>query len=207
MDGFVVGRRDREPMGYYPPEVLPFAYSLASTFTLANRWFCSVPGPDLPEPPVSAGRHGLRRDRRPSFDTLLDQPPPNGTIFDRLSDARHQLGELLHRHPHDHGDPLDRPQAPRPPPSDQQVLPRLPSRRLCRRSASSTPRSARSRRSRRSLAALPSIVKDASSCSAPTSKTSLRRDRGGPRGHVLRRGWAHKVVEAVLARPPGRGPC
>ena len=34
----------RAPMGYYTPEVLPFAYSLARTFTLANRWFCSAPG-------------------------------------------------------------------------------------------------------------------------------------------------------------------
>ncbi len=37
-----------QPMGYYTPEVLPFAYSLASTFTLANRWFCSVPGRPTP---------------------------------------------------------------------------------------------------------------------------------------------------------------
>ena len=44
MDGFVRSVGSDEPMGYYTPEVLPFAYSLASQFTVANRWFCSVPG-------------------------------------------------------------------------------------------------------------------------------------------------------------------
>jgi phospholipase C len=49
MDGFVrAARGQREPMAYYTPEVLPFAYSLASTFTLANRWFSSIPGPTYP---------------------------------------------------------------------------------------------------------------------------------------------------------------
>jgi phospholipase C len=48
MDGFVTSVNAREPMGYYTPDVLPFAYSLASTFTLADRWFCSVPGPTYP---------------------------------------------------------------------------------------------------------------------------------------------------------------
>ena len=30
-------------MGYWGPEVLPFAYSFANTFTVGNRWFCSAP--------------------------------------------------------------------------------------------------------------------------------------------------------------------
>ena len=30
-------------MGYYTEDDLPFYYSLAKTFTLANRWFCSAP--------------------------------------------------------------------------------------------------------------------------------------------------------------------
>jgi phospholipase C len=30
-------------MGYFLPDVLPFAYSFAKTFTVANRWFCSAP--------------------------------------------------------------------------------------------------------------------------------------------------------------------
>ena len=35
-------------MGYYTPAVLPFAYSLASQFTIGDRWFCSMPGPTYP---------------------------------------------------------------------------------------------------------------------------------------------------------------
>jgi phospholipase C len=85
MDGFVRTANDRQPMGYYTPEVLPFAYSLAGNFTVANRWFSSVPGPTYP-------------NRRFAFagtawgctvtglGTLTDRPPPHGTIFDRLSD-------------------------------------------------------------------------------------------------------------------------
>jgi phospholipase C len=43
MDGFVKTMCSTQPMAYYTPEVLPFAYSLAGTA-------------------VSAGRHGIRRD-------------------------------------------------------------------------------------------------------------------------------------------------
>jgi len=43
MDGFVRSANAAEPMGYYTSKVLPFAYSLANAFTLASRWFCSVP--------------------------------------------------------------------------------------------------------------------------------------------------------------------
>ena len=62
MDGFVRSMRSEQPMGYYTPEALPFAYSLASAFTLANSWFCSMPGPTYPEPTVSTRGHSIRRD-------------------------------------------------------------------------------------------------------------------------------------------------
>jgi phospholipase C len=61
MDGFVKTMCSTQPMAYYTPEVLPFAYSLAGTFTLANRWLLDA-RTDLPESAVSAGRHGIRRD-------------------------------------------------------------------------------------------------------------------------------------------------
>jgi phospholipase C len=85
MDGFVRSADAEEPMGYYTPEVLPFAYSLASTFTLANRWFCSVPGPTYPNRRflLAASAYG---GTATGLDTLLDSPPPRGTIFDRLAD-------------------------------------------------------------------------------------------------------------------------
>ncbi len=86
MDGFVRSASGHaEPMGYYPPEVVPFAYSLASTFTLANRWFCSLPGPTYPNRRfllAGTAYGGTATD----LQALLDDEPPNGTIFDRLSE-------------------------------------------------------------------------------------------------------------------------
>jgi phospholipase C len=85
MDGFVRSANAAEPMGYYTPEVLPFAYSLARTFTLANRWFSSLPGPTYPNRRfLLAGTAYGGTVTAPG--TLLDPPPPHGTIFDRLSD-------------------------------------------------------------------------------------------------------------------------
>jgi phospholipase C len=85
MDGFVRSVNAAEPMGYYTPQVLPFAYSLASTFTLANRWFCSVPGPTYPNRRflLAGTAYGGTVSK---WEALLDRPPRNGTIFDRLSD-------------------------------------------------------------------------------------------------------------------------
>ena len=46
MDGFADDRPGS--MGYYTEDDLPFYYSLAKTFTLANRWFCSAPAQTYP---------------------------------------------------------------------------------------------------------------------------------------------------------------
>ena len=85
MDGFVRSSNGaREPMGYYTPEVLPFAYSLASQFTIGDRWFCSMPGPTYPNRRflLAGTAYG---DTITASETLLDAPPPHGTIFDVLS--------------------------------------------------------------------------------------------------------------------------
>jgi phospholipase C len=85
MDGFVAAASGaREPMGYYPREVLPFAYSLASQFTICDRWFCSMPGPTYPNRRflLAGTAYGATVT---ALDTLLDPPPPHGTIFDLLS--------------------------------------------------------------------------------------------------------------------------
>jgi phospholipase C len=85
MDGFVRSSQGaREPMGYYTPTVLPFAYSLASQFTLGDRWFCSMPGPTYPNRRflLAGTAYGATVT---AFETLLDAPPPHGTIFDSLS--------------------------------------------------------------------------------------------------------------------------
>jgi phospholipase C len=87
MDGFVRSANSTEPMGYYPPEVLPFAYSLASRFTLANRWFCSLPGPTYPNRRFLLAGTAFGGTVT-GLPTLLDHPPPHGTIFDRLSEYR-----------------------------------------------------------------------------------------------------------------------
>jgi phospholipase C len=83
MDGFVRSVEADQPMGYWTDAQLPFAYSLARTFTLANRWFCSAPCQTYPNRRflMAGTAYG-----NISTDTasLKDPPPPNGTIWDRL---------------------------------------------------------------------------------------------------------------------------
>ncbi len=83
MDGFVKYNDSTQAMGYYPPEVVPFAYSLASSFTVANRWFCSAPCQTYPNRRflMAGTAYG---DIATNTASLSDPPPPNGTIFDRL---------------------------------------------------------------------------------------------------------------------------
>jgi phospholipase C len=88
MDGFVKSSHDTdEPMGYYTPEVLPFAYSLAETYTLANRWFCSLPGPTYPNRRflLAGTAFGGTETGKDSLIEAFEKPPPGGTIFDLLS--------------------------------------------------------------------------------------------------------------------------
>jgi phospholipase C len=84
MNGFVKSVGNDEPMGYWTEDVLPFAYSFARSFTLNNRWFCSAPCQTYPNRRflMAATAYGnISTDN----ESLLDAPPPNGTIFDRLS--------------------------------------------------------------------------------------------------------------------------
>jgi phospholipase C len=81
MDGFA--ETSTQSMVYWTDEDLPFYYSLAKTFTLANRWFGSAPCQTYPNRRflMAGTAYG-----NISTDTssLFDPPPPNGTIFDRL---------------------------------------------------------------------------------------------------------------------------
>jgi phospholipase C len=88
MDGFVTSVNGADqPMGYWDSDVLPFPYSLATTFTLANRWFCSAPCQTFPNRRfLMAGT--ASGDIATSVQSLTLPPPANGTIFDRL----HQHG-------------------------------------------------------------------------------------------------------------------
>jgi phospholipase C len=84
MDGFVRSVNEVQPMGYWTEGVLPFAYSMARSFTLANRWFCSAPCQTYPNRRflMAGTAYG---NIATTTESLLDPPPPNGTIWDRLS--------------------------------------------------------------------------------------------------------------------------
>jgi phospholipase C len=71
-------------MGYYTEDDLPFYYSLANTFCLANRWFCSAPAQTYPNRRflMSGTAAGIIST---DIDNVTTNYPPNGTIWDRLS--------------------------------------------------------------------------------------------------------------------------
>ncbi len=83
MDGFVRSVGNDEPMGYWTEEVLPFSYSFARTFTIANKWFCSAPCQTYPNRRflMAGTAYG---DIATNSESLKDPAPPNGTIFDRM---------------------------------------------------------------------------------------------------------------------------
>jgi phospholipase C len=81
MDGFA--KLGESSMCYWDNTDLPFYYSLANTFCLANRWFCSAPCQTYPNRRflLAGTAFGLI-----STDTSsITQNPPNGTIVDRLN--------------------------------------------------------------------------------------------------------------------------
>ncbi|HEY0517318.1 MAG TPA: alkaline phosphatase family protein [Solirubrobacteraceae bacterium] len=83
MDGFVASVHDEQPMGYWTEQTLPFAYSLARTFTVANRWFGSAPCQTYPNRRflMAGTAYG---NISTDTESLKDPPPPNGTLWDRL---------------------------------------------------------------------------------------------------------------------------
>ena len=196
MDGFVRSASgNAEPMGYYTPEVLPFAYSLASTFTLANRWFCSVAGPTYPNRRfllAGSAYGGTVTDGK-----ALLESPPNGTILDRLSDNQISWTNYFTDVPmtatiawnflkhigHDHHRPIDAFFA------DCQAgsLPAVsfvnPAMGLLSSIASS-------------IAALPEVVRKEIERLGPPSETEET-----PGDMYYGEAWAHRVVEAVLRSP------
>jgi len=79
-DGFVGSPSGPVAMGYIEPSVLPFVNSLAATFPVCDRYFCSVGAQTYPNRRyLMAGTSlGLLTDTFPSG------APPNGTIFQSL---------------------------------------------------------------------------------------------------------------------------
>jgi phospholipase C len=83
--GFVRSGSGPVAMGYWEKADLPFYYSMATTFPIADRYFCSVLGQTFPNRRylIAATSMGMINDGVP--DPL--QYPANGTIFDRLEHA------------------------------------------------------------------------------------------------------------------------
>jgi phospholipase C len=85
LNGFVKSGSGPVSMGYWQKTDLPFYYSLASVYPIADRYFCSVLGQTFPNRRylIAATSLGMINDTVPN---PLDYPA-NGTIFDRLHDA------------------------------------------------------------------------------------------------------------------------
>jgi phospholipase C len=81
LQGFVESASGPVAMGYWTGADLPFTHSLASTFPVADRYFCSVLAQTYPNRRylISGTSFGL------VADVLSDGLPPGGTIFDLLS--------------------------------------------------------------------------------------------------------------------------
>jgi phospholipase C len=82
-DGFVAPESSSEwSMAYYTGEEIPFYYSLASTFPVCDRYFCSVLAQTYPNRRflLAGTAFGLIA----TVDSSITGIPPNGTIFDRL---------------------------------------------------------------------------------------------------------------------------
>jgi phospholipase C len=94
MDGFVKTRRNvldssivgGVAMGYWTGEDLPFTYSLARTFPIGDRWFCSVLGQTWPNRRylIAGTSAGMTDDVGTSDLSLV--VPVAGTIFNRLDE-------------------------------------------------------------------------------------------------------------------------
>ena len=84
LDGFVESGSGPVSMGYWQQQDQPFYYSLASTFPIADRYFCSLLGQTFPNRRYLMAATSLGMVN----DTLPSGTPASGTIFDLL-DAHH----------------------------------------------------------------------------------------------------------------------
>jgi phospholipase C len=85
-DGFVKSDSGPVAMGYWTGQDLPWAYSLAATFPVADRWFAPILGQTQPN-----RRYLLAATSAGMVDDILPEnavPAPEGTIFDRLDDHK-----------------------------------------------------------------------------------------------------------------------
>ena len=123
LDGFVESGSGPVSMGYWQKQDQPFYYSLASTFPIADRYFCSVLGQTFPNrrylmaatslgmvnDTLPSGLPGARDDLRPArraphhVAELLLHDAVHAAVPERLlRQLRHQgppAGAVLHRTP------------------------------------------------------------------------------------------------------------
>jgi phospholipase C len=81
MTGFAA--TDTEAMGYWDEADIPFYYSLANTFCIGNRYFCSVPAQTYPNRRFlyAGSAAGMTST---SSSTFSLPAPPNGSVMDNL---------------------------------------------------------------------------------------------------------------------------
>ena len=80
-DGFVKSQSGPVSMGYVDPSVLPFVNSLAATFPVCDRYFCSVGAQTYPNRRFLMGGTSLGL----TTDVLNSDRPPNGTLFEAMN--------------------------------------------------------------------------------------------------------------------------
>ena len=79
--GFVKSQSGPVSMGYVEPSILPFVNSLAATFPVCDRYFCSVGAQTYPNRRFMMGGTSLGL----TTDVLNSDKPPNGTMFEAMN--------------------------------------------------------------------------------------------------------------------------
>jgi phospholipase C len=88
MDGFITAAGGGTgSMTYFTGDDLPFYYSLANTFPICDRWFCSVLGQTFPNRRYLQAATSLGIVSTDIAEVTATPDAPNGLIWDRLTDA------------------------------------------------------------------------------------------------------------------------
>lgn len=88
MDGFIRAAGGAVgSMTYWLPEDLPFYDSLARTFPICDRWFCSVMAQTFPNRRFLQAATSMGIVSTDPNEVLATPDAPNGIIWDRLNDA------------------------------------------------------------------------------------------------------------------------
>jgi phospholipase C len=86
LDGFLAETDATDAVAYFTGDDIPFYYSLARTFPVCDRYFCSVMGQTDPNRRFMIAATSVGEVNDTSVSGLLGTPPtPNGTIFDLLN--------------------------------------------------------------------------------------------------------------------------